>query len=212
MQNLLFLLLGWLLGLFAPIIVDGIRRRRRMAQARSTISTELAEVRLKIAFTAFIIAKRFGTLDRPLLQWIKSIVDVYSGPHADQDKTNAIKRLLELSDEELAEIAEHSIAGPLGAIALKKFPTPFLDSHIGILLSLDGELQTLIIEIKAQIGLLNEHVEFSQFYFQKTFDSNLSHDNYKIIQQNLNDTYMQIYERARGNADLITRFLKESKK
>ncbi len=212
-DSIIFLLLGWLLALLSPIVVDAIRKRRRVGQATVTIRTELTEVRLKLVSTAFLIVNRAGTLDRRFLEWMQPIHENYSGPHRNKGISEMLNRFLASSDEELATMADinmkkHSLRG----LTVKKIQTPFLDTQLGLTRLLGVEIQNLLIEIKAQIGLLNEQVESSQFYFEKTFDSTLSDENHKIIRVNLKDTYINICERAQDVANLITKFLHNLKR
>ncbi len=205
--SLLFLLVGWLLGLAGPIIVDRIRKHRQATQIKSSILIELTELRYKLALTVHKLAMRFGTWDRSLLEWVKSIVDGYAGARADESIAESIARLLAHSDKELAAGAQYGKAGPLGAVALKKFNTPFLDAHIGALVMLPNDFQNLLIEVKAQIAILNEQVEEAQFFYQKTFDSSISSENHEIIQQNLKNTYGLACQRARDITDLVSKCL-----
>jgi hypothetical protein len=211
-QSILFLLLGWLFGLLSPIIIDEIRRRRSLKQAKIAILSELTEVHFKLASTAYIIAKSFGKWDRKFLIWLKAIMDSYTGQYADQGINKHINELLALSDKELAKTAKLAKAHAFKALALKEFQTPVLDTQIRTLSMFSSDLQNLLIEIKAQVGLLNQHIELSHFYFQKTFDSGLSPLNYKIIDKNLKDAYIQACEKIKDIADLITRYSDQSRK
>ena len=100
------LFIGWLFGLLSPVIVDEIRRRRSSKKAKSAIFTELTEIRLKLAFTAYTLAKSFGNWDREFLEWFSSITEIYSGSYEDLKTPNHIKDLLALSDDELEDIAK----------------------------------------------------------------------------------------------------------
>lgn len=205
--SLLFLFLGWLLGLFGPIIVDEIRRRRKATQIKSSIIIELTELRFKLAFTVYKMAFSFGTWDRPLLEWIKTIVHGYKGTHTDERIEESIDKLLSRSDEDLAVGDMYGKAISLGAVALKKYNIPLLDANIGALVVLPSDFQNLLIEIKTQIGILNEQVDEAKFFYKKTFDSGISKENYKILQHNIRNTYLQVCQRAKDVADLVTKCL-----
>jgi len=154
---------------------------------------------------------RFGTWDRSSLEWVKSILETYSGPLADTKMTESISRLLACSDAELAAAAELNKSAPLSSLALKKHYTPILETHMATLINLDSNYQNLIIEIKSQISILNEQVDLAQFYYQKTFDSSLSSENHQIIEINLNDTYLDVFEKAKDIVELISQCLKLSR-
>jgi len=206
-QGIVFLILGWLFGLLSPVIVDEIRRRRQAAQIRSAILVELTEVRLKLASTAFMMAMRYGTWDRPMLEWIKSIFDLYSGPYADPEIIRVTTEMLSHPDADLSAIAKHGKAPLHKALSLRKYITPVLDSQVANVVIFSSGTQNLLIEIRTQLAFLNEIVEQAKFFYQKSFDSGLSPKNYQIIQDNLNDGYHKLGEKARSVADLVTKCL-----
>ncbi len=68
-NTVLFLFLGWLLGLLSPIIVDAITKRHRNVEIRKAIISELGEARLAFAGSVYLLESRFGSYDRALLEW-----------------------------------------------------------------------------------------------------------------------------------------------
>ena len=79
--NALFLVLGWVLGLFSPLIVSGIERRRDRRIIGSAIRSELSELRFRLMSVAHLIAIRTGTADREFLRWAEPIAQQYEGVH-----------------------------------------------------------------------------------------------------------------------------------
>lgn len=209
--SLLFLLVGWLLGLAAPLIVDRIRERRQAAQIRSSIMMELAELRYKLGLTVYGLSVSIGAWDRSLLEWLKSILQNYSGVRAEAHIAEAIDKLLARSDKDLAAAADRGKAAPIGAVGLRKYNTPFIDGHIGALAMLPSDFQNLLIEVKAQIAILNEQVDDARFFYRKTFDSDISPENYGVVEQNLKGTYADVCQKARNIADLVSKCLKAAR-
>lgn len=208
--SLLFLLVGWLLGLLGTIIVDEIRKHRQATQIKSSILIELTELRYKLALTVYGLSMSIGALDRSVLEWLKSILEDYAGVRAEARITAAIGKLLARSDKDLAAVAQRGKAAPLDAVMLKKFNAPFLDGHIGALVILPSDFQNLLIELKVQLGVLNEQVDDARFFYRKTFDSDISDGNYQILQKNLKISYLDVRQRARDVADLVSKCLKSA--
>jgi len=207
-QSILFLIVGWLFGLLSPVIVDEIRRRRQASKIRSAVLVELTEVRLKLASDAFMMAMRFGTWDRPMLEWFKSIFDLYSGSYADPKIIKATNEMLSRPDSDLSAIANHFKAPLHKALSLRSYFTPVMDSQVANFVIFNAGTQNLLIEIRTQLTFMNEIVEQAQFFYQKSFDSGVSEENVKIIQNNLNETYQKLGEKAHSVADLITKCMK----
>ncbi len=78
-ERILFLFMGWLLGLLSPVIVDSIKRKREIREVRLGIMTELRELQYRLTGVVFLISKHFGNIDRALLQWAHDIVVEYEG-------------------------------------------------------------------------------------------------------------------------------------
>lgn len=206
--NLLFLLVGWLLGLAAPIIVDRIRERRQTAQIKSSVLIELTEIQYKLALTVYELSMRIGIWDRSVLEWLKSILEDYAGVRAEARIAESIERLLACSDKDLAAAAERGKAVRIGAVGFRKYNTPFIDGHKGNLALLPTDLQNLLIEVKAQLAILNEQIDDARFFYRKTFDSDISPENYAIVEKNLKGVYADMCQHAQNIADLVSKCLK----
>ncbi|MDO8585928.1 MAG: hypothetical protein Q7T82_02705 [Armatimonadota bacterium] len=207
--SVLFLFLGWLLGVLSPIIVDGIRRRREIAEVKPAIGAELRALQAKLAATTYHIAKRFGAPNRPLLEWVKSVFDAYDGPNADKEQSKAIGALLAYPDAELTVLMQRDEDAERRALSLRSLNTPYLDSQLGHLAMLGHATQSLLAEIKVQVGFLNEQIAESRFYWQKTLDPGVSPENHQIIKDNLRDVCLQVAKRAPHLGELIERYVKD---
>jgi hypothetical protein len=207
-QSILFLILGWLFGLLSPAIVDEIRRRRQVSQIKASVLVELTEVRLKLAADAFSIFVHFGTWDRPMLEWFKSIFDLYSGSYADPKFIKATNEMLSCPDSDLSVIINHFKSPPHKALSIRSYFTPVMDSQVANFVIFNVDTQNLLTEIRTQLTFMNEIVEQAQFFYQKTFDSGVSEKNGEIIKNNLNEAYQKLGEKALSVADLISSCMK----
>ena len=193
------IVIGWALGLFSPIINDYFTKNQHKREIENGLLIELGEIRYRLMCSVYVINSHFGTIDNDLLEWFKSTNKDYRGVYQDTEVSKAITRLLGLPIEEIGTLSKANSGGGLG---VKKYETPFLDLKLSDLTIFDETFQNKILEIKSRLNLLNEEVETSRFYHEKTFDS-LSDINRQIICQNLNGSYKNIAGTARRLADRI---------
>ncbi len=207
--NIFFLLLGWFLGLVSTIFIEKINKNLRKKEIKTGVLNELKETKYRLAVLTYIINSKFEKIDKELLNWFRPLINK-SGNKKMLTLLKPIEELLKLSNEQLNALSEYNKPNQLSALSLKKLYLPFLDSKISDLSLFDINFQRYLLEIKTQITFLNDTIELSNFYYQKTFDSSLNGDNYEIIDHNLKNTYMQISDTARIIVDLISEFIDES--
>jgi len=180
-EKILFILLGWVLGLASPLIVDEIRRWRERRDIRATLRTELHELQYRLALVAWQVQLRLGHLDRALFEWFWPIVLGYKGIYADQNLIAIAKSLASVPpdqlDQQIARAAETAKAPPGSALVLKKHAASFLDSRVSSFSSLESALVSRLSEIRTQLSFFNEDVDQARFYFQLTYNSGLTDEN-----------------------------------
>jgi len=203
-EKVLFVFLGWLLGLMGPIIVDSIRKRRDIREIRAALNTEVHELQYRLAGVAYFVEMRYGEVNRKFLEWLKPILANYKGLNPTSDILKSIETQLTLSDDQIHALAQHSKAAPEGGLTLKKYQLPLLDSSISSLASLSTDLQNHLLELKTHLGLLNEEVDQARYYFDLTFQSSITNENRARVNENLISCYMKYGSRARQIADLIS--------
>mgnify|MGYP001569173435 CR=1 FL=1 len=94
----------------------------------------------------------------------------------------------------------------------KKIHTPFLDLKISNLPLLKENLRNSIIKIHIKIKKMNEDIKRHSFYFEKTFDANITSGNYEIISNNIKENYNNIARQAQITVGLISEAQKELEK
>lgn len=196
MEKVYYLLLGWALGLLGPAIVEAIRRKREVIPVRKALLGELHELKYRLAISAYLTEKRFGTISKPYLQWLRSIVIAYKGRKPKGSILALIDSELALSDEQFALWAKNELAGIEGGLTLKKYLVPLLDSRIPSLWFFDSSFQQRLLDVRAELNLLNEEIDQAQYYFGLTF-TKLEGDNHARVNGNLTEVYRQIAERAK---------------
>ena len=202
-ETVLFVFLGWLLGILSPIIVDAIRKKQDIRDVRAALETEVHELQYRLACVAYFIEKRFGDVNRKFLEWLRPILVSYRGLNPSADILKFIETQLALTDDQIKALALHSKAAPEGGISLKKYQVPLLDSKISSLASLSTSLQNHLLELKTHLSLLNEEVDEARYYFRLTFQSSVTGENHDRVNENLTSCYKKYGARARQVADLI---------
>ena len=149
---------------------------------------------------------RSGTFDRLLLHWLKPIVDKYTGPHS-LDLTpvlTALQILNDFNDTQLREYVRiHST--PMTPLSLKKYSVPYIESKMDHLALFNEKTQGILLAIKAHVELVNQEVDASRFYFEKTFDSSLDSNNRTIVTTNYHQRCVFAADAARYTVDLINK-------
>lgn len=201
-DKLLFLALGWLLGLLGPVIVDAIKRKRENTQGQAAIHAELKDVSHKLALASQFIYMRKGTVDRNHLEWFKGHLEGYSSLEDMASLLESVKLQLSWTDKELEGYARRTSGQSGKGIALQKYAVPLLDSRVNALWSFSTTLQRHLLQIRTDIGLLNDIVERSRHFSNMTF-SKLEGNNHALVLENIDQCNDLYFERAKRVVDQI---------
>ena len=112
---------GWLLGLLAPAISEGIRRRYREKEIRGAVISELREPRHRMAVAAYLFESRFGQFDREFLRWLIQILESYKGPAEMPNLLDIVRKHVEYDDATFAPTVVHMKAQSGSGINVKKY-------------------------------------------------------------------------------------------
>jgi hypothetical protein len=194
-------LLGWLLGVLSPALIEYIRRDRDRKLICSAIRDDLSELRVVLAFTAFGIRSGSGQLDRGFLEWTKNVLITYKGEEDIQRSASFVSTLLAEPDQNIAAVAQAWAARRTGGHSLKKFYANTIDSNLPTIWQLSRELQTELLDISRRLTHLNEEVEQAQYYFRLTFEC--TGQNHSIANQNLASSYRNVADMACRVVDRI---------
>lgn len=202
LEKLLLVVVGWLLGLLGPAIVDHIRRQRENKLGRAAILAELHNVGGVLAVAVHAVRMQDGNIDREHLQWLKDCVD--SGERsADFSKWKAsLATQLEWSDAEIASYAALGKKKDGKSSVMQKYPVPLLDSRVSALWSFDTDFQLRLLEIRQLMHRLDDLVERSRKLQDMTF-MNLSDFNRPLVEGNIEQTATFYGQTAKRVVDKI---------
>lgn len=195
-QEILLLVLGWLLGLLSPAVVDAIKHRRESEHGRNAILNELDDLSIVLTLASLKATQASGKTDRAHLEWLIARIGEYTNSDAYFNVVRSIESVLALSEEQIAVghqwMAENINSSP----ALQIYPAPLLDSRVSALWTFETDLQRRLLTIKRNLSILDGTVLQLREYFRMTFDD-MSAENRRIVDTNMAQLYENYAERAR---------------
>jgi hypothetical protein len=183
MKEVLVLLLGWLLGLLSPQIVETIGRRYRRPELMRSISLELDELRFKMVTIRCNVRQHFGNLDREVVTWAAARAEKYQGVLAKQGARKTILDYVKASDKDLA-IENAAARDPRRTPSFRKHSLPFLSSQLHAIGILPVSVQRALTEVLARLDYYNSATERLAANLALTFDAGLTPENWQVIQNN----------------------------
>ncbi len=202
-MDIVYIILGWLLGLLTSPLALRIERKYRQKDYKFAIFSELKIFAARSNMVFFKIRKHLGTLDKSSLEWIVKTYKQYD-PDINQELINVTKELLETSDEEFENKMNRFKAAENISLGLKTFSLPLTDSLLENISILDSEFQRKILEIKAQVDMLNQEIENSKYYFNLTFNPESLSINKDVLRTNIKSSYNMIQEKCKYIVGLIS--------
>jgi hypothetical protein len=191
MHELIYLLLGWLLGLLGPAIVERIRRKHRRRDLISSVVGELTELQFTLAFVAFQLRSKLATVTDEFLDWLMPIVDSYDGPGKNSRLAGMLVEVRAHSEAERRQI-DILLQGEGRGLTLKKYEVPFLEGQAAELSICPLDFQRRVFRVKGQLNQFNQQVSYLQGQFEKTFDPSIVGANRENVERNLVEGYAAI--------------------
>ena len=199
---ILGVILGWLLGLLTLSISSRIERKYIKKDSEFAIFSELRNLAVRLTFSYFKIKSHLGILDKPSLEWMLEMYQKH-GADNNQKLISSTQEILKKSDEEFKKGINYFKAAENMSLGLKTFSTPLIDSLLENISIFDSEFQRKILEIKAQVDMLNQEIENSKDYFYFTFNPESLSANKDILRANMKSSYNQIQEKCKYIVNLI---------
>ncbi len=210
LYSIVFIVLGWLLGLLSPHIIELISKPYRRSLIRESLLIELKDLRSNLAALAYLFVHQTGGLNREFIEWTQVMLGDKRNPGRELTAAEGLGGFLNFTDEQIQAVS-HAVADPRRYLTIHRFAVPFLAAHVTSLSLFSAEFQRLALEIQASVGVINEHIDFLTFNFEKTFTAGLSERNHEALQTNMQTARMATAQRAREICDKITElaFLKK---
>jgi len=213
LRDVLLLLLGWLLGLFAPLIVSHFQEKRQVNALKTALSTELRELQYRLVLLVYRVEAKYGEVNHEFFKWAQDIFTEYKGINSVKTLVDTLGPLLNLTKEEMATYSQATKQHekPNSGLSLKKHSVSFLEANVVLLPKLDPVLQAQLLEIKTRIGYMNETTDESLYYFRLSFQTGLSTNNYTIANTNMIGAYKMYAIQAREVVEIVKKILSETR-
>jgi hypothetical protein len=208
------LLLGWLLGLLSPAIIEAIRVKYRRRDLAAAIRAEAQDLQYRAASMSFILAKQSGDLTREYLVWLKPKLAQYKGNEPVQAVREIVEKLVEAPDQDLLAVAIHMRAEKGIGLSLKRIRASLIEASMASIVHFPPEYQLRIHEFRNQLDVLNQEIEATRESLWMTYDSSLSKENHERIEEDLVRKYnfvrgisMRVADRLQAIIDFDVRGL-----
>jgi hypothetical protein len=196
MKEVLYLLLGWVLGLIGPFIVDSLKSRRRRREISAALRVELEDLQFRLASASFLLLLHHGRLDKGFLNWLYPIVE----RQAPNDRTlELIKQWSAQDDPNFTRAAQQFRSKEGVGSSLKIYRAQFLETHLGDVANMPIGVQRKIHELRNQLDLLNQEIPKIVDLQKMTYT--VSGPNHEIIVEEVNRKYLIVQEASKRTAD-----------
>jgi hypothetical protein len=203
MNELLYLLLGWLLGLLGPRLVDSIKAHYDRKALAVAIKSEAEDLQYRLASASFLIARRDGGVTKEYLAWIKPKLEAYSGNEPSEPVRKLIGMLLEVPEEQRLALVEKMRPEPGVGLSLKNYSASLIESSLASMHSFPAEYQRCIHEFRNHLSILNQEVDRANESSRMSYDSSLTAENHDRLMADLNYKYKVIDGMCRRVCDRL---------
>ncbi|KYC44875.1 MAG: hypothetical protein AMQ22_02263 [Candidatus Methanofastidiosum methylothiophilum] len=194
-------IIGWALSL----LNKKWEKKREIDDFMNGLSAELNDVKLVFTMLSIELLSKAKMVDRKTFDWAISMIEENENQLVEKEEEilEEWKKIMKLEDFEKAWLSMY-MAEEKKSIGLTPIKTPFFESKINNIPSLDQALRNLVIKVYRRINNFNEQVESYNIHYFKTFDANLTEGNYKIIERNIRDSHKHLGVQARMIVDEIS--------
>jgi len=203
-MEFLYISFGSLLAVLTPIISSRFSIHFQREEIKKAINSELDNLRLRMARLSFRMTSKYGNFNREFLVWFKEQVQDTNGllDLSSESKTS-IEELISSNEYRQNYIATTK-SEKFNSVLSAKYSLPFIESKLDFTQHLEISYTRKILNILGHLKYFNEIVDESRWFFRQTFDTNMTKDNWDMIQANLDRSYSIIGERAREIATEIS--------
>ncbi|WP_281649240.1 hypothetical protein, partial [Parendozoicomonas sp. Alg238-R29] len=192
------LILGWLLGLLSPRIVSSIKDHYERNLFFKSAQAELLDLQYRLAFVEFILAQKFGVIDKEHLAEIRKIIFDYEYTDDAKATITIIDAILKSSDDNLDAISQNLKADSGYGLNLKNYSTLFIDANGSKISKLPNDIQFKIYDFKNNLSFLNQDINLAKECHKLTFDSAISSHNHARLVNDIKSQYSELQKSCRA--------------
>lgn len=203
MNEFLYILFGWTLGLLGPIITEKIKHKLAEKKIKKAIRSELCDFQYKMASVVFLLNQRYGKLSKDLLKWLLPIYKNYKGLYPVSPTISVIEKSISIDEEQLRLINEEGKKESEMGLLVKIYYLSYTESKIAELSIFSEKYQAAILDIVNNLKIFNADVEYARFFFNKTYETGISPANYARANEAVHNCYHHLGDEAKIIAERI---------
>ncbi len=205
-QAILILIVGWLLGLISPSIINYIQDNKKATKMKKSLLSEIDECQIIMANIVYLIESKYIAINHKLFDDLINIYKNYNGINDYKDKLLRLNDLRNIPEKELEKITELELYKNFDKFSsFKKYDLPYLKSKMDDISLLNENVQSNLLQLNFKLNLYNSEVEESKFHYQLTFSSEISDGNQEINKQILKEKQLVILDQIKQIITLITK-------
>ncbi len=198
-MNVLYILLGWLLGILSPAIINKISNHYKKIAIQKVVIEELKDTKKRLAGIPLKVYPSYGDLSIGHFEWLKKETNNFNDLISDdEDKKEKYQELLQedVKLEDVVKLFNITSVKDNPAFHFKKIELGVINSNQINFEILDNNFLTKILEIGFQVRVYNEEIQNVNEYLKMTFDSSVTEINHQIIQNEIKRKNYTIAEKA----------------
>lgn len=197
MNNVLYIILGWLLGILSPGIITHISNHYRKEKIKEIMISDLKDLKMRLVLLPYKVKSDYGIVDKESILWLKKQTNDWEDiPSKSEFKEKFEKLENESSIENFVNLSNSLSRRDRPAFNFKKMTTTIIDSNLISAEILDNIFISKILEIKFQINAFNEEVDKVGELLKMTFDSSITTENHDILSLQIEKTNLVISDKA----------------
>lgn len=209
-MELLYIAFGSLLGIAVTSITDFIRDKRKARKFQKVVFLELRDLQIRLSFNHYLIGTKRGKYSLKDIRWVYGIVSEYDGPILDSSFKEQLSILQETEEKTFNKECKKLIRPEEIRSEFKKLYLPTLSSGLNDLAYIKPETARSLVDVLNQLNQLNETIIRHNTYFDKTFESGLTTENYDILSDNLTKAENSLFNSFKFIVEKIDKILNSS--
>jgi hypothetical protein len=176
-EQLVGVVVGWVLGLGSTELVDRWRQKRKVGRIKIAISKELREVALRLISIVYMFEGSQGRLNRELLTWMELQLGRYAGPNPGDELRTVISKALQGDDEVISRMNQLEKAHARPHVWSKE-EAGYTVAASGRADEFEPDYAVRVLDILSHLRILNELRDDQVYYMHLTFASGISSENH----------------------------------
>ena len=196
-SGLVLLVVGWLLGLFSPAIIESISIKRKLEPIKKQVRIEFDELSRQLVCITFWCAKDTSNLNKELIAWCSEELRKLGSTDETQQIAESLECLLKKKPVQIEAINNRQAFKNFEGRSLKKYELPYTMAHSTFMHNFNIDTQAVIWEVANRIKLLNQEVDAVRQYMLMTFDESITGVNHTRIVNEIKSKYFFISKSCR---------------